>query len=274
MLRNQSELKNSHCRLKKKKNKVYIWIVEFKEIVTGMLKNLTLNSNNVRQLSFSLSILLHLLLFVFFLLWKFQVSYKAPEFVELSFGNGIGSGSPGGGALGYEQFGETPKLSEASGSATQETEKVKEIALPKALHTDKESSVKPSDKDTKSKVATPESHAGTEKGVATNPGLGNGGEGPGGFGFDINWGGNGTRRIYNYPLPGYPEGVEKEFNVRLRFTIRPDGTVGTIMPLTKGDTRLENAAINSLRQWRFEPLSPNQKQAEQTAVIVFPYRLR
>jgi len=239
-----------------------------------MFKNLTLNSNNIRQLSVSLSILLHLLLFVFFLLWKFQVNYKTPEFVELSFGNGTGNGSPGGGALGYEQFGETPKMSEATGNVPDETEKVKEIALPKAVNTDKENAVKPASKDTKSKAAVPESNKGTEKGIATNPGLGNSGEGSGGFGFDINWGGSGTRRIYNYPLPSYPEGVEKEFNVRLRFTIRPDGTVGTIMPLTKGDTRLENAAINSLRQWRFEPLSPNQKQAEQTAVIVFPYRLR
>jgi protein TonB len=239
-----------------------------------MLKNLTLNTNNIRQLSYSLSVLFHLLLFAFFMIWKFQVTYPVPEFVELSFGNGTGTGSPGGGGLNYEQFGETPKLSEAAGNITEQTEEVKEVALPKAVHTDDESSVRPADKDTKSKVAIPESHEGTEKGVATNPGLGNGGEGPGGFGFDINWGGHGTRRIYNYPLPSYPEGVEKEFNVRLRFTIRPDGTVGTIMPLTKGDTRLENAAINSLRQWRFEPLSPSQKQIEQTAVIVFPYRLQ
>jgi len=29
-----------------------------------------------------------------------------------------------------------------------------------------------------------------------------------------------------------------------------------------------------LRQWRFEALDPSQKQTEQTAVIVFPYRLQ
>lgn len=83
-----------------------------------------------------------------------------------------------------------------------------------------------------------------------------------------------TKKIYSYSLPAYPEGVSKEIDVKLRFTILPDGTVGRIIPLIKADGRLESAAINSLRQWRFEPLSSNQKQLEQTAVITFPYRLQ
>lgn len=100
------------------------------------------------------------------------------------------------------------------------------------------------------------------------------GIGKGKYGFEIDFGGKGTRKIYSYSLPKYPEGVAKEIDVKLRFTILPDGTVGKIFPLIKADTRLENAAINSLRQWRFEPLPDKQKQAVQTAVIVFPYRLQ
>lgn len=91
-------------------------------------------------------------------------------------------------------------------------------------------------------------------------------------GFDIQWGGNGTRKIYSYIIPDYPEGVNKEIDIRLKFIIKPDGTVGKIFLLSKADTRLENVAINSLWQWRFEPLSANQVQEDQTAVIVFPYR--
>ena len=96
----------------------------------------------------------------------------------------------------------------------------------------------------------------------------------GSYGFDIEWGGKGTRKIYSYILPEYPEGVSKEIDIRLKFTILPDGTVGNIIPLIKADTKLEGAAITSLRQWRFEALNPAQKQLEQIAVIVFPYRLR
>jgi len=58
----------------------------------------------------------------------------------------------------------------------------------------------------------------------------------GSSGFDIEWGGNGKRKIYSYSLPAYPEGVNKEIDIRLRFSILPDGTVGTIFPLTKADT--------------------------------------
>jgi protein TonB len=100
------------------------------------------------------------------------------------------------------------------------------------------------------------------------------GEGEGGFGFEIDFGGKGTRKIYSYNLPEYPEGVSKEIDVKLRFTILPDGTVGKIFPLIKADARLELASINSLRQWRFEPLPRNAKQIEQTVVIIFPYRLQ
>jgi protein TonB len=103
---------------------------------------------------------------------------------------------------------------------------------------------------------------------------GNNTEAEGNFGFDIDWGGKGTRKIYSFILPQYPDGVKKEVNIKLQFTILPDGTVGTIIPKMKADTKLENAAINSLRQWRFEALSSSQKQVEQSAVIVFPYRLQ
>ena len=68
--------------------------------------------------------------------------------------------------------------------------------------------------------------------------------------------------------------INKEIDIRLKFTIKPDGTDGSIFLLTKADTRLENAAINSLWQWRFEPLTLNQSQTDQTAIIIFPYRLQ
>lgn len=98
--------------------------------------------------------------------------------------------------------------------------------------------------------------------------------GEGGDGFSIDFGGRGKRKIYHHPLPDYPAGVAKEIDIRLRFTILPDGTVSQIIPVIKADSRLETAAINSLSQWRFEPLPKHAKQVSQTVVITFPYRLR
>ena len=151
---------------------------------------------------------------------------------------------------------------------------VKEVELPPAKNTEPENIIKPAED--KKEVAEKRAELSTQQ-VTSNSKIveeGNSPEAKSDFGFDIDWGGKGTRKIYSFVLPQYPEGVRKEVNIKLQFTILPDGTVGTIIPKIKADTRLENAAINSLRQWRFEALGSGQKQVEQMAVIVFPYRLQ
>jgi protein TonB len=91
--------------------------------------------------------------------------------------------------------------------------------------------------------------------------------------FSIDFIGKRTRAIYSYTLPDYPNGVEKEADIVLRITIEPDGTVSRIFPLIKADTQLELAAINALKNWRFEPLPKEMPQIPQEAVVVFPYVL-
>ena len=54
----------------------------------------------------------------------------------------------------------------------------------------------------------------------------------------------------------------------------PDGSVGRIIPIIKADTELEAAAMNSLRQWRFEPLPEGSKKNPQSVSITFPFRLQ
>ncbi len=98
--------------------------------------------------------------------------------------------------------------------------------------------------------------------------------GSGNSGYNIDFGGKRIRKIYSYEVPPYPEGVAKDIDVKLRFTILPDGTVGSIFPLIKADSRLETAAVSALRRWRFEPLPAGQKKEVQHAVIVFPFRLK
>ncbi|HSD63660.1 MAG TPA: hypothetical protein VLB50_07670 [Ignavibacteriaceae bacterium] len=228
--------------------------------------------NSIRHISFSISLLIHILLFALLLLIKFSLDYPPREYVELSFGKFNQPGSSG--AIGT-QINEVEENAQANKNETMDKSKeIKEVELPKAKNTSEENVVKPADKQKEqTKDVKTETEEKSESKVTTS-GQGNKAEGEGSFGFDIDWGGQGTRRIYSYILPDYPEGVNKEIDIRLKFSILPDGTVGTILPLTKADTRLENAAINSLRQWRFEALDPGQKQMEQAAVIVFPYRLR
>lgn len=231
-----------------------------------------LSNQNITRLSYSSSILFHIIILALFLIINFTVEYKSKDYVELSFGISGEQGSSG--AIG-NQLNKTEELAKPEKETVTETKskEVKEVELPKAKNTEKENVIVPSSKDKEIKKESKQENSKQENSSTSNTGKGNLAKGEGSFGFDIQWGGSGTRKIYSYTLPDYPEGVNKEIDIRLKFTIKPDGTVGSIFLLSKADTRLENAAINSLWQWRFEPLSSTQQQVDQSAVIVFPYRL-
>lgn len=222
--------------------------------------------------SYLISISFHILLFIFFFFIKFSIEYKQTDYLELGFG-GFGSGIPSGG-IGTDIG---PKQESTLEEQTKEVNKeVKEVELPKAKNTEDENVITQAEKSKEKEKAETQVEKNKE---VKNPSktsksvVGAGNEGQAGFGYDIDFGGKGIRKIYSYVIPKYPEGVAKEIDVKLKFTILPDGTVGNILPLIKADSRLENAAVNSLRQWRFEPLPAGKKQFEQTAVIVFPFRL-
>lgn len=152
---------------------------------------------------------------------------------------------------------------------------VKKVELPKVKNPDKENDEVVAADRKEEEVVTPEI---VEPIVKKEEEAGQGkeevGDGDGNHGFEIDFGGTGMRKIYSYSLPTYPDGVSKEIDVKLKFSILPDGSVGRIFPLIKADARLELAAINSLRQWRFEPLLGSKQASEQFAIIIFPFRLQ
>ncbi|MCF8242145.1 MAG: energy transducer TonB [Melioribacteraceae bacterium] len=204
------------------------------------------------RFSYLLSFFFHVVVILLFTAITFDIDHEEEEFVTIGFGS----------------FGK----SQAPGSIQQRSLKRdndKNVEVPTAKNTDDENIITESKKDEKDEKREPLINRERKENQKDLIGLGDGS-----FGIEIDFGGKGVRKVYSYLLPAYPEGVSKEIDIKLRFTIMPDGSVGRIFPLIKADTRLEVAAINSLRQWRFEPLPSNKKQSEQTAVIVFPYRLR
>lgn len=74
-------------------------------------------------------------------------------------------------------------------------------------------------------------------------------------------------------LPQYPEGLQKEVILKFRFSVSPEGSVGEIIPLMKGDPTLERLTISSLSQWRFSLLPKEAPQLYQEGIITFIYRL-
>lgn len=83
-----------------------------------------------------------------------------------------------------------------------------------------------------------------------------------------------SRQVLNEVLPEYPDGLNKEAVIKIRFTVLPDGTVGEMVPILKGDQTLEDLTINAFRQWRFNSLSPDLPQDPQSGIITFRYLLQ
>ncbi|MDX1700167.1 MAG: energy transducer TonB [Melioribacteraceae bacterium] len=226
-----------------------------------------------RKSPYLLSVAFHLILAIIAFFINVGVETDLDEYVTIGFG-AIGELSSSG-VLAENPTEEIQKKQ----PEVQEVKKekvVKKVELPKQENSDEQNNVVvAADKEESKEETKPEK---VEPIVKNDEEAGKGkeetGEGEGNFGFEIDFGGKGMRKIYSYSLPEYPKGVSKEIDVKLKFSILPDGTVGKILPLIKADTRLELAAINSLRQWRFEPLPQNQKVAEQYAVIIFPFRLK
>ena len=81
-----------------------------------------------------------------------------------------------------------------------------------------------------------------------------------------------SRREVIYKPTRFPEvKIDMDVSIRLQFWILPDGTVGEVVPLQRGDLRLERAAIQYLKSWLFTPVSDEQ---EMWGVFPITYKLR
>ncbi len=177
----------------------------------------------------------------------------------LNFGEGDGTGMSKGNLSREGQLHKGQQtssiLQDASVAAntklTKDASVPNENAIPRAVD-----QISSNDKNNANNTGNAKSNLGSPDGSIDGTGLGTRGNGPGkGMGFgDIEWGGGGNRIVLQKIVPKFPSGVNTNAEIRLRFTVMPDGTVGRIIPLQKADPRLEKAALDALRQWRFNPL--------------------
>lgn len=114
---------------------------------------------------------------------------------------------------------------------------------------------------------------GKPNGSGMGTGLGEIGAGIGaGFGLgEIEWGGGGNRIVLYKVLPRYPPGYNVSAQIKIRFTVSPEGIVTSMIPLQKGDPVLERVAMEALRLWRFSRLKENK---EMYGIITFTFRVR
>ncbi len=81
-----------------------------------------------------------------------------------------------------------------------------------------------------------------------------------------------SRAPVSTPLPVYSEQVNAVIKVRI--VVDPQGRVIRRIPLLKGNARLEQAVMDALLRWRFNPLPPNAPQENQTGQVTFRFTLR
>jgi len=72
-------------------------------------------------------------------------------------------------------------------------------------------------------------------------------------------------------LPQYDEKVNAVIQVRI--TVDPSGRIVRVFPLRKGNPTLEEAVMQALGLWLFNPLGPGAPRENQTGTITFRFRL-
>jgi len=90
--------------------------------------------------------------------------------------------------------------------------------------------------------------------------------------FSIEWT-SGNRERLRGSLPTYPSGLNKSVTIRIRLFVLPDGTIGQMIPLQKGDARLESVALQALQTWRVNKLESNAPQVPQQGIVTFIFRV-
>ncbi len=87
--------------------------------------------------------------------------------------------------------------------------------------------------------------------------------------YELKWEGDIERAPMVQPLPS--NNANTEAVITVRFEVRPNGTVGRIIPLRKMNPELETEVMKTLRTWRFSRLPSGVPQQAQWGTITFRF---
>ncbi|MTI87412.1 MAG: TonB family protein [Balneolaceae bacterium] len=87
--------------------------------------------------------------------------------------------------------------------------------------------------------------------------------------YELKWDGEIDRAPMVQPLPKNTANMEGVITVR--FEVRPDGSVGRVIPLKKMNPELEREVMSTLRSWRFSRLPSGVPQQAQWGTITFRF---
>jgi TonB family protein len=89
--------------------------------------------------------------------------------------------------------------------------------------------------------------------------------------YELKWEGDIERNPMVQPLP--ENTTDEEATITIRFEVKPDGSIGRIIPLKKMNPELEREVMSTLRSWRFSQLPSGVPQQSQWGTITFRFVL-
>lgn len=87
--------------------------------------------------------------------------------------------------------------------------------------------------------------------------------------YELKWEGDIERNPMVQPLPSNT--TNEEATITIRFEVKPDGSVGRIVPIKKMNPELEREVMSTLRSWRFSRLPSGVPQQSQWGTITFRF---
>lgn len=252
----------------------------------------------------------HLVLLVFFLLYTFSMNQNVrPSFIEIEFGEFRTGTLAEQAEVKNEQVATSPNPSETQPEEPQPekpepvkeqqtttTETVKPVDAPdqkeevkedpvKTPETDKVDPKKEAETKEKEEVTVPPKTRkdevqqegaetsgdteGNEGAVDADQGTGN--EPEKSAPYELKWDGDIERAPMVQPLP--ENTADLEATITIKFEVKPDGTIGRIVPLRKMNPELEREVMRTLRNWRFSGLPSGVPQQSQWGTITFRFVL-
>lgn len=231
------------------------------------VSTITAEEKSIRLKSAVGTLVVHAIAFLLMIL-MLLLKPAEPQLIPIEWG-GVGGG-----------FGNSPQFSSEAAPAAREkaaeSKKMKEkIALPEFEGSSEYTLPKPKKKAERKVEPTKQVLTSEVKSRkrASGSGTGEGGGIGARQGYSIDWGGVNSRKLLSGRVPVYPEGTDKEMPVVLRFSVLPDGSVTSIVPMKRSDELLESEAMSALRTWRFDPLPPQYEQQTQTGTVTFNFEL-
>lgn len=80
-----------------------------------------------------------------------------------------------------------------------------------------------------------------------------------------------NRKILNSELPKYPDNIQEQEEIKLKFVVDSNGNVISTIVMKKGNEQLEKLSMEALKKWKFNTIS---NQVNQTGFITFVFELR